>query len=251
MARKKQIEDDVLLDLIKKYYNDVCHGNGTLLRLPHIAQYVSDNGFEGYSVTTLRRNATARSYIASLQGDIKKASDSITTYTTLDVDAFIDNNQSRDAMRRSLTELDTHYRNIAESAIAIKQENGRLVEDYDKMNSELAKIKQDNDELKRKCAEQKTELAELRQKNKSMKRFIEDNIYPEMANELLKEDGELKGTVSTHIDTEKTDTRIIRSDTSIDTSDDSTSPSQSEDEVASSSSKIESNVVKGLFDKFE
>lgn len=251
MARKKQVEDDVLLDLIKKYYNDVCHGNGSLLRFPQIAQYVSDNGFTGYSVTTLRRNTAARSYISSLKGNIEKASVNITTYNTLDVDAFIDNNQSRDAMRRSLTELDTHYRNISESAITIKQENRRLVEEHDKMSSELDKIKKDYDELRQKYAEQKTELTELRKKNKYMKKFIEDNVYPEMANELLKEDGELKGTVSTHIDAEKAEARAIRPDTDIDTSDDSTDTSQTEDETANDSSGIESNVVKGLFDKFE
>lgn len=36
MARPKQIEDDVLLDLIKKFFNDECRGNIKKLKASEI-----------------------------------------------------------------------------------------------------------------------------------------------------------------------------------------------------------------------
>lgn len=249
MARKKQIEDDVLIDLIKRYYNEVCHGNGSLMKYPNIAKYVSENGYPGYAAYTLRRNTAARAYIDSLAGDVKKASSYITTYSTMDVEAFISNNPTHESLKRALTERDMYYRNVCEAAIVVKGENKNLTEQIEKQNAELEALKKEHEELKERCSVQKAELSRIRKENSSMKSFIEDNVYPEMANELLKADGELKGDVTPHINEDKANAGLIRPDTKINTDDEDSADDKSDE--STDTSGINSNVVKGIFDKFK
>jgi len=95
MGRSKIIDDKTLLDLIQKYYIEDCKGNANKLKLPALTEYIINNGYPNYTVTTLRRNEKARQYIDSLkQSTEEKSLAVLSTYKTLDVEAFLNTNKT-------------------------------------------------------------------------------------------------------------------------------------------------------------
>lgn len=254
MGRKKIIEDDALLDLIKTYYNEVCHGNARLLKLPHIAEYIRKNGYDDYQVTTLRRNEAARTYIESLKGNVVHAGETI-VYKTLDVESFLNNHTSRDSMKKALTDLDTSYRNMAEAAMTIKDNNRKLEKEADTLSSENASLKEENDRLSKNDAIQKAKIKELSEQNDTFKRFIDDNVYPEIANQLLKDDWELKGFESKTIDPDYVEADVIRADSQVSAAYEGedaeiSAGTDTDKDGSNDGDNVENNVIKGLFDDF-
>ena len=70
MARPKQIEDNVLLNLIKKYFNEECQGNAKKLKASEVTKYINANGYPDYPATTLRRTPVAMAYIGELKSSV-------------------------------------------------------------------------------------------------------------------------------------------------------------------------------------
>lgn len=197
MGRPKLIEDNVLLELIKKYFYEECCGDASKLKPPKITEYINKNGYPNYPATTLRRTPIAMAYIEEMK---KSASDNryvaVAAYQTIDAAVFVDTNRSRDALIKGIAERDSYYKTVADSAM-------RAFESLNKLQQQLDEEKKTNDHLNRKIAEleelnakYKIELRELNKELKASKSVIETYIYPELANELLVKEGALRKTES-------------------------------------------------------
>lgn len=117
MARPKQIEDDVLLDLIKKFFNDECRGNIKKLKASEIVKYINANGYPDYPATTLRRTPIATKYIEELKATVvDEHYVTSVSYQTIDAALLVDSNRSRDTLIKAITDRDNYYKMIADSA---------------------------------------------------------------------------------------------------------------------------------------
>lgn len=232
MARTKQIHDKDLLTLIQQYYINECNENPDALKLPQIADYIATHGCSGYTVTTLRRNATARQYIDNLKKSAQTLSQPLLVYKSLDVEAFVDKNKTRLSLIRDLTALDVYYKSIVDTALEIQKNYRALekkVQDYkDKIN----KLQQQNVALKEELLKLKKEVSVLHVDNKTLRHTVSDYVYDDIAKELLAADKELK-QVNTSIDPEKLSKKLITASTTI-------TPQKL-------SSKSGSNVLTGIF----
>ncbi len=233
MARPKQVDDSIIIGLIKRYYQDECSSDPRKLKYEDVTKFINSNGYPEYAATSLRRNKAARTYIDSLKERTQKAIIStVTAYKTLDVDDFIRNNRGIGDLKRSLTELDAYYMSVADSASQIFNEHNGLVAKYEETKAKLHESNIELQKMKEALNELRHENAAMKKENKALESVINTYVYPEIANELLaKERVKLKTTGC--IDTERLNMQVITPETPV------------------NAAKSGSNVIKGLFEGLE
>ena len=189
MARKKYIDDQELLLLFEHYLLEHCSNNPRLFKIPQFGNYLRSNGFPQVADTTIRRNKEFRQ---ALNDKLELFEDNtyqtVITYKTLDVERFLMTNRTPKAIKSALVELNGHYKRIVDATIAYKDEVESLKKRMEELKSELAQLK----ESKYVFDEQARANKELEGENKKLRNLLKTSLYPEIANELLKEEGLLK-----------------------------------------------------------
>lgn len=182
MARKKSISDDELIHLFEQYLISQCSCDLSLVKIPRFGDYVRNHGYQNVADTTIRRNKRFRDFLK--ESEIKYQDENyetVITYKTIDPDNFMAKNRTPGAMKRALVEISQYYKKIANIAASYKQEADKLRG----LNSELQST---NEDLKQKLQREN----ELSDENQKLLQIIKASVYPEIANELLKEEGLLK-----------------------------------------------------------
>lgn len=214
MARPRLIDDETLLELITEFFVNECRSNPNKMKMPSIARYVAENGYPGYRVETLRRNQVARAHIDNLTGNQQAAQlAQICVYKTLDVDAFIANNCNKAALKRSLIQLDLHYKTIADTAAPLISENKKLQKAIHDSRSKETGLLEQIEELNKTITELKAQKKEVMKKNEVLECIVKDYVYPDLANLLLSET-ELRN-VSTIIEQYKFSQNLLTKDSKI------------------------------------
>ena len=170
MARKKSISDDELIHLFEQYLISQCSCDLSLVKIPRFGDYVRNNGYQNVADTTIRRNKRFRDFLK--ESEIKYQDENyeaVITYKTIDPDNFMAKNRAPGAMK------------IANIAASYKQE-------ADKLRSLNSELQSTNEDLKQKLQREN----ELSDENQKLLQIIKTSVYPEIANELLKEEGLLK-----------------------------------------------------------
>ncbi|HGD2688067.1 TPA: hypothetical protein ACIN5J_000478 [Streptococcus agalactiae] len=189
MARKKYIDNQELLLLFEHYLLEHCSNNPRLFKIPQFGNYLRNNGFPQVADTTIRRNKEFRQ---ALNDKLELFEDdtyqTVITYKTLDVERFLMTNRTPKAIKTALVELNGHYKRIVDAAIAYKNEVESLKKRMEELKSELAQLK----ESKYVFDERVRTNKELAEENKKLRNLLKTSLYPEIANELLKEEGLLK-----------------------------------------------------------
>jgi len=230
MGRRKLVSDEELIVFINKYYMDQCDGNASLLKIPAISQYIRSNGVKEFKDYLLRRNELVIKYLRSLKGAQNDEEIRIVaTYKTIDVEEFIEHNHSTSALKRTLTNLSMYYKSVCDAAVKINQRYRELeqrtlcIEKESK--ARIDKLEKSSEEI----SELKATIMELNATNKVLKTIVDNYVYPEIANELLKLNGLLKDTEGI-VNTEFLENGMIHADTMV---------------------KSHSNVILSMFNKFE
>ncbi|OFN92091.1 hypothetical protein [Streptococcus sp. HMSC057G03] len=189
MARKKYIDDEELVLLFEQYLQEQCSNDPKTFKIPQFGSYLRNNGFPQVADTTIRRNKEFRQ---ALNDKLELFEDdtyqTVITYKTLDVERFLMTNRTPKAIRSALVELNGHYKRIVDAAIAYKDEVESLKKRMEELKSEIAQLK----EGKYAFNEQARKNKELAEENKKLRNLLKTSLYPEIANELLKEEGLLE-----------------------------------------------------------
>lgn len=195
MARPKHIEDHILLELIKQYFYAECHNNLKKLRTSEIIKYINNNGYPNYRVTTLRRTKAAIDYIEALKKTICDNNYiTVVSYQTIDAAAFVGSNRSRDRLIKAISERDSYYKTIADSAAQCFEKYNNLKKQYDIEKEKSNALTAKSEELEEMIFKYKTEIKTLTYELNIHKSVIETYIYPEIANELLVKEGSIRAT---------------------------------------------------------
>lgn len=234
MARQKLIEDSILLELIKNYFNEECHNDVRKLKAVEITKYINTHGYPDYRVTTLRRTKVAIDYIEELK---KSISDNnfvtLVSYQTIDAAALIESNRSRTRLIKAITERDCYYKTIADSAIQSLEKYNHLKQKYDTEKNNNTALTTKVKKLEELITNYKTEIKILTNELNTYKSVIDTYIYPEIANELLVKEGAIRKTENP-LKASTLDDNLIAATTNI-----------------KKSVKSGSNVINGLFNILE
>lgn len=246
MARKKYIDDNTLITLIDTYYLESGRSERAL-QLPQITDYINANGYPKYQVTSLRRNEKAKEHIQALLAASKeKGASLLISYKTLDVQAFLDRNSTRQKMITALTELDTYYKSICENALSMQKEAVSYKTKLDSASKKVENLTDKLQSLSNTNKELKLQNHELSQQLDAHKKVLLQYVYPDVATELLKEQGLIKGDVESCIKNQALSEQIISPTSSI-------LPIETENKIPEKQANhsSESNIIQGLFNNLE
>ena len=230
MGRTKAITDEELIAYIDRYVNEKCEGKLDTIKISEIGNFIRTNGMTNVNDTVIRRNKKARVYFEQLK---KSQSNEdvfvVSTYKTLDVEAFLEQNHSASALKKALTELNTYYKHVSESATKIAEKYRKMEEKYNALKNETEKASNRVLQNTEKVEALKKENKDLKKEVKALRKIIDTYVYPEISNELLKQSGLLQGTEEI-VDPNSVAEHMISADTKI---------------------KSKSNIIEAMFDKFE
>ena len=183
MARRKHIEDVEIIEHFEKYLQEECSNNVSLFKIPRFGYYLRKNGFPSVADTTLRRNTSFREVLAERKAkyDEEEEYRTVITYKTIDVDSFMATNRTPNAIRTGLSELNLYYKKVAEAALEFKNENVKLQDENEELKEQIQQLLQ-----------KETSRKALETENIKLRALIKSSVYPEIANELLKEEGILQ-----------------------------------------------------------
>ena len=184
MARRKHIEDVEIIEHFEKYLQEECSNNVTLFKIPRFGDYLRKNGFPSVADTTLRRNNGFRELLAERKAKYEEEEEeyrTVITYKTIDVDSFMATNRTPNAIRTGLSELNLYYKKVAEAALEFKNENEKLQDENEELKEQIQQLLQ-----------KETSRKALETENIKLRALIKSSVYPEIANELLKEEGILQ-----------------------------------------------------------
>ncbi|MFQ7323814.1 hypothetical protein [Streptococcus parasanguinis] len=97
-------------------------------------------------------------------------------------------NRTPKAIKSALMELNNYYKRVVDAAIEYKEEASKLKTRVSELKNEVAQLNEKNAEIKEQTALNK----ELLEENKKLRNLLKTSLYPDIANELLKEEGLLK-----------------------------------------------------------
>ena len=90
-------------------------------------------------------------------------------------------NRTPNAIRTGLSELNLYYKKVAEAALEFKNENVKLQDENEELKEQIQQLLQ-----------KETSRKALETENIKLRALIKSSVYPEIANELLKEEGILQ-----------------------------------------------------------
>ena len=226
MARRKTVENDVLVSLIDQFFEE--NRIAGKVNLTKVAEYVRAHGYPDYAVESLRRNEVARTHINTILNVSELLSEQVITYKTLDVEEFLTTHPTRTSMRSALAALDGYYHAISDQAAKTGKKYNLLLRDIQVLRNEKDAAEKNLDILSE-------EVRCLKEQNKKLAEIIKNYVYPDIANDLLAKEGVIPG-MEARLDQAKLDNQIIRGDTEIQTA---------------PSTRSGSSVIQGIFDNLE
>lgn len=215
MGRKAKIDDATLLNLLDQFFIGVCNKDISMLKIPAFADFVRKNGYEEVHDYLIRRNTAVRNRMEELKADANTAyQNRAVVFRNLDVDAFLAKHTSPAALKKALTERDNYYQQLSESA-------AYCIGKYNEMNEQITTLTDENILLKSKnisytdeFKQLKTEIRYQKDEIQKLRGFIDSYINPEIANELLKQDGLLKTTAGI-VDVASMEANILHADSEV------------------------------------
>lgn len=242
MARPKKIQTNILNDAIEEYFKSINY-NPKLLKYSLIANYLQLNNYN-VKEYDIRRDKEVCKYIEQLieKYSIDSQLKENFVFKNLDVDELIKNNSSLPHLKRALIERDTYYSNLYDSVCRLNNDYLILENKYNDLQNDYNTKQQDYDDECLVTENLNSELKLLKKENKLLRKILKTNVYPEIANELLKEQGVLSGGNS-YI-TPEGKSKIISDSTSI------VSFIKTNDNIPDKANESDNNaVIKMLYDK--
>lgn len=186
MARPKKVSTADMLRILESYLKK--HGDVSKLKCSNLEKYAATLGID-VKAYDFRRDDTVRRCIDELCDDTANDRISALTYKNLDADALITNHPTRATLKAALLELDANWRRVYERSVAVEAENTALISENNakkrtirELTDEITEAQDELKSLKRTENEQQSEIRYL-------KSVLESNLYPALANELLRREG--------------------------------------------------------------
>lgn len=216
MARTKTYNTKEIIGLLNEYNIE---NPGVKVTIPKFGTYIRSKGYD-IKDHTLRRDEKFRECLNELnKEDDAKSLNDLVTYKTVDAEAFITKNNTKAKLKESITNRDNYYASIAANAVKAIQDRNESLERIKELECEINEFKETIKELETKLQNEKSKVKEANTKEKdntilTLKRILDDYVYPDMANAILKKEGILE-VVNSLVSDDIVDKNTMRADSSI------------------------------------
>ncbi len=186
MARPRKMKTDMMLKIVDDFFNNIADGNTSMLKYSLITEYAIKLGHL-VAAYDFRRNVKVRNKIDEFKNTNGAFIGSKPmVYKNLNVTEFLNNNRNVERLKKSLLELDVYWSSIFEYANKVVVKNKKLVKIKRELNAHIDDLVIKNKVLTDKTKKLSTEKRQLVLENRYLKRTLKENLYPALANEILR-----------------------------------------------------------------
>ena len=180
MGRPKKNESALLVNIVDDYYANEANGDVRKLKYSNLARYAEKRGIQAAWYDFQRDKAVVRR-IAELSALCEKANESpvVPAYKSLDIEALLNCCGTVEELTRKLYEMDRYWKKTYDDAIQMASDDRVLTE-------KAQKLEREHTELSEKLDVAERQAKALQRENSYLRRMIRENLYPSVANELLR-----------------------------------------------------------------
>ena len=113
MARPRKIETDEMIRIVESYYES--NGDPGKLKYSLLEKYATSMGID-VKAYDFKRNPEVRRRMEELRGSAATAGLAAIAYKSIDVDALLNRNYTKEMLKNSIIELDETWRRVYERA---------------------------------------------------------------------------------------------------------------------------------------
>lgn len=180
MGRHKKNTSAVLVGLVDSFYETEAKGDARRLKFSNLARYAESQGVQAAWYDFQRDETVARRITELQEKQLETDSFSVVAaYKTLDIEALLNNCRTLDELKKGLYELDRYWKCAYDSYVQLSEQNRKLTEQAQDLSQKIVALSEKAD-----AAAQ--EASALQRENKYLRRVIRENLYPAVANELLR-----------------------------------------------------------------
>ena len=195
MARPKKTNSDDLVAIVDSFFTTEAAGNPAKLKCSLLEEYAVRIG-KDVKAYDFRRDEKVRIRIEELkilvQNENGMGIQLGNPYKSLNVERLMRARRDPDALRSALGELDSYWKSVYESTLQIRQKAESKAAEMKKLEERCSSIEQENISLKKDKAAARSEVRGLMTENRYLRKMLRIYLYPALANEILKEENQLK-----------------------------------------------------------
>lgn len=193
MARPSKMAYSEKQTIVNNYYILECESNPDKLKsrgvFSELASFAANNGYPNVRAYDFSRDEKLLAYIDTLYTSQTEKNQNITTaFKSFDIDYLFRKDISDAEKRKTLLDLETYYKNQLST-------DKKRTEIYAKIQEENNAVKKENGDLKQQNSQLIAENKELKENIRDCERYIEANVLPEKAEEILDRKKSLKQIV--------------------------------------------------------
>lgn len=181
MGRPKKNESSTLVEIVNDYYETEARGNIRKLKFSNLAKHAEKKGIQA-AWYDFQRDSAVLQKIAELRALEQPALEAsiVPAYKSLDIEALVNQCGTVEELKRKLFELDQYWKKTYDEAVKTAEEDRSLA-------GKQQELERDMRNLSQKLEEAEAKARKLEQENVYLRRVIRDNLYPAVANELLRQ----------------------------------------------------------------
>lgn len=196
MARPKKLSTDEMLEIVDSFFES--NGDPQMLKYSFLETYAVSLSIEAKAYD-FRRDEAVRQRMEELRHCVKLDGVGTIAYKSMDIDAMLNRNRTREKLRNSLFELDETWRRIYEKAAELSRKNKALLAEIFSKKQMIETLSAEKNALKEENKAAKAHSDNLLLENRYLKKALKQYLYPAVANEILKRENVLE-----QVDTEAT-----------------------------------------------
>lgn len=188
MGRAKKTGTDEMIKIVDSFFES--NGNPAMMKCSNLEKYAESLGLE-IKAYDFRRDKAVRQRMEDLIKSVTVEGAGCLVYRSIDIDAILNQNRTADKLRTCLMELNKSWQRIYENALAVSKKNKSLLSEIYYKKKQINTLCEERDQLQNELKAAKTANDLLTVRNNYLKRMMRENLYPAIANEILKKDHEL------------------------------------------------------------
>ena len=185
MARPRKIGTDEMISIVESYFES--NGDPGRLKCSNLEEYALSMGIE-VKAYDFRRNIEVRRRMEELRDLDGERSLAAIAYKSIDADAFLNRNYTREMLKNSILELDESWRRVYERAADLSRKNASLLSELAEKEQAAKTVSTEKDSCEEQIKSLKRDLTALSIENRYLRKSLREYLYPAIANEILKQE---------------------------------------------------------------
>ena len=188
MGRPRKADPAELIRIVDEYFEAEVDGNPGKLMFNKIAGYAATKGYV-YEEYHFRRDADVRKHIEELKESLHDVlqDKGIVAYKSLDVDGIIKQCLGLEDLKLRLYEMDTYWKKAYLEVSDMSQKYYRILRERQSDRDEVRACRKAVEDAETEKERLVKELNAERRQTAYLRNFIRENVYPEVARQILKE----------------------------------------------------------------